>query len=82
MESITSHCSNLATLQLTNEIEKQQANIEQTSQGPANYNAQIKLLLLYSHPKSPIYNSFHAKMLLNQLKSEQENAAFASITPK
>lgn len=71
----------LNQLQLTDEIEKQQVSIEQIPQGPANYNAQIKLLLLYSHPKSPIYNSFHAKVLLNQLKAEQDNAAFASITP-
>ena len=52
----------LNQLQLTDEIEKQQVSIEQIPQGPANYNAQIKLLLLYSHPKSPIYNSFHAKV--------------------
>ena len=71
----------LNQLQLTDEIEKQQVSIEQIPQGPANYNAQIKLLLLYSHPKSPIYNSFHAKVLLNQLKAEQDNAAFVSITP-
>ena len=71
----------LNQLQLTDEIEKQQVSIEQIPQGPATYNAQIKLLLLYSHPKSPIYNSFHAKVLLNQLKAEQDNAAFVSITP-
>lgn len=71
----------LNQLQLADEVEKQQVGIEQMPQGPENYNAQIKLLLLYSYPKSPIYNSFHAKMLLNKLNSEEDNAAFASIIP-
>jgi hypothetical protein len=43
--------------------------------------SQIKLLLLYSFPKSPIYSSFNAKALLNQMKLESNNAVFANITP-
>jgi hypothetical protein len=46
-----------------------------------DYNSQIKLLLLYSLPKSPIYNSFSAKALLNQMTKEGNNAAFANISP-
>lgn len=71
----------LSQQQLKEEIEQQQTTVEQISLDSPNYNAQIKLLLLYSFPKSPIYNSFHAKMLLNQLKSEDNNAAFALIAP-
>jgi hypothetical protein len=42
---------------------------------------QIKLLLLYSLPKSPIYSSFNAKSLLNLMKKEGNNVALASINP-
>jgi hypothetical protein len=45
------------------------------------YDPQIKLLILYSLPASPIYNSFNAKALLNQMKSEDNNAAFTNISP-
>ena len=71
----------LSPQQLLEEVIKQQTQVEQISNESPNYNAQIKLLLLYSLPKSPIYNSFHAKMLLNKLKNEENDAAFASITP-
>ncbi|MFT6246837.1 MAG: hypothetical protein ACJAUY_000205 [Cognaticolwellia sp.] len=71
----------LSPQQLLEEVIKQQTQVEQISNESPNYNAQIKLLLLYSSPKSPIYNSFHAKMLLNKLKNEENDAAFASITP-
>ena len=69
--------------QLTEEVSKQQANVESqtNSNSGVNYDAQIKLLLLYSLPKSPIYNSFQAKALLNDLNSEDNNSAFADITP-
>lgn len=67
--------------QLIAEVEKQKNSVEKTPLYANDYDAQIKLMLLYSLPKSPIYNSFHAKILLNQLKSEDNNAAFASITP-
>ncbi|AWB58878.1 hypothetical protein [Colwellia sp. Arc7-D] len=71
----------LSPQQILEEVIKQQTQVEQISNESPNYNAQIKLLLLYSSPKSPIYNSFHAKMLLNKLKNEENDAAFASITP-
>jgi len=71
----------LSPQQLLEEVIKQQTQVEQISNESPNYNAQIKLLLLYSSPKSPIYNSFHAKMLLNKLKNEENDAAFASISP-
>jgi hypothetical protein len=46
-----------------------------------NSDDQIKLLLLYSLPKSPIYSSFNAKALLNLMKKEGDNVALATITP-
>lgn len=45
-----------------------------------DYNMQIKLLLLYSLPKSPIYNTFHAKSLLNKIKKEQDKISLATIS--
>jgi len=73
----------LSPQQLAEEVEKQQTYAAQ--QPPSfeydTYDPQIKLLLLYSLPKSPIYNSFNAKALLNQLKTEGDNAAFAPINP-
>lgn len=45
------------------------------------YDPQINLLILYSLPASPIYNSFNAKALLNKMKSEDNNAAFTNISP-
>ncbi|ASP46448.1 hypothetical protein [Cognaticolwellia beringensis] len=69
--------------QLTEEVSKQQVNAEgQTNSNTGvDYDAKIKLLLLYSLPKSPIYNSFQAKALLNDLNSEDNNSAFSDITP-
>jgi len=69
--------------QLTEEVSKQQANIkaQATTNSQSNYDPQIKLLLLYSLPKSPIYSSFNAKALLNQMKNEGNNAVFAHINP-
>ncbi len=48
-----------------------------------DYDNQIKLLLLYSLPKSPIHNSFNAKALLNKLNrlTKQQNNALAIINP-
>jgi len=66
--------------QLLEEVNKQQTDVERQT-NTQNYDAQIKLLLLYSLPESPIYNSFHAKILLNKLNNEDNNAAFATITP-
>lgn len=73
----------LTSKQLVDEVSKQQANVESetNTNTDASYDAKIKLLLLYSLPKSPIYNSFHAKMLLNELNSEDNNSAFADFTP-
>ncbi|MGB1263437.1 MAG: hypothetical protein ACPG52_11035 [Cognaticolwellia sp.] len=69
--------------QLIEEVNKQQTHIEQQvlTNARGSSDPQIKLLLLYSLPKSPIYNSFNAKALLNLMKSEGDNAAFAHITP-
>lgn len=73
----------LSEQQLTAEINKQQASIEnqKTKKTQSNYDSQIKLLLLYSLPESPIYNSFNAKALLNAMQSEGNNVVFAHITP-
>lgn len=73
----------LSEQQLTAEINKQQASIEsqKIKKLQSNYDSQIKLLLLYSLPESPIYNSFNAKALLNQMQSEGNNLVFAHITP-
>ncbi|MBA6223396.1 MULTISPECIES: hypothetical protein [unclassified Colwellia] len=69
--------------QLTNEVSKQQKTLEKPTKknSQMHYDAQIKLLLLYSLPTSPIYNVFNAKVLLNELNSEDENAALANINP-
>jgi len=73
----------LTDIQLMEEVGKLQENIAATSahSSTPDYDSQIKLLLLYSLPKSPIYNSFNAKALLNQMKQEGNNAAFADINP-
>ena len=73
----------LSQQQLAEEITKQQKSVESQEKKitQVDYDAQIKLLLLYSLPKSPIYNSFNAKSLLNELKSENNNTAFANIEP-
>lgn len=73
----------LSAQQLTEEISKQQAHVERQSStnSRSNYAPKVKLMLLYSLPKSPIYNSFNAKALLNQIMSETNNAAFADINP-
>ena len=69
--------------QLTEEIDQQQAKVEQQKIKNIHndFDPKIKLLLLYSLPKSPIYNSFNAKSLLNQLTSDEDNAAFTDINP-
>ena len=69
--------------QLIEEVTKQQLSIEQQAKAniERDYDPQIKLLLLYSLPQSPIYSSFNAKALLNQMKNEGDNAAFAHINP-
>ncbi|MBA6291971.1 hypothetical protein H4J58_16000 [Colwellia sp. MB3u-70] len=69
--------------QLTDEVSKQQRTLEKTTKtnSQMHYDAQIKLLLLYSLPTSPIYNAFNAKVLLNELNSEENNAALANINP-
>tara|TARA_R110000737_G_scaffold28717_4_gene47207 strand:+ start:5768 stop:6328 length:561 start_codon:yes stop_codon:yes gene_type:complete len=69
--------------QLAEEIHKQQLKVEQKKMNNSysNFDPRIKLLLLYSLPKSPIYNSFNAKSLLNQLTSDEDNAAFTDINP-
>jgi hypothetical protein len=73
----------LSEQQLSQEVLKQQASIdsEATTTTESSYDQQIKLLILYSLPASPIYNSFNAKALLNQMKNEGDNAAFATINP-
>jgi len=73
----------LSEQQLSEEVSQQQAKIDSQSTNTSSkkFEAQIKLLLLYSLPKSPIYNSFNAKALLNQMQSESDNAAFADINP-
>lgn len=73
----------LSQQQLAEEITKQQKSVESQEKKiiQVDFDAQIKLLLLYSLPKSPIYNSFNAKSLLNNLNSEEGNSAFANIEP-
>jgi uncharacterized protein YceK len=69
--------------QLTDEVSKQQKSLEEPTENSKMhyYEAQIKLLLLYSLPTSPIYNVLNAKVLLNQLNSQDNNATFANISP-
>jgi hypothetical protein len=69
--------------QLTEEISKQQTKVDSQSKAsyPNDYDAKIKLLLLYSLPSSPIYNSFNAKALLNDMHSGDDNNALSDITP-
>jgi len=75
----------LSEQQLSQEVLKQQASIYSEDTAAAttesSYDQQIKLLILYSLPSSPIYNSFNAKALLNEMKKEGNNAAFATINP-
>lgn len=67
----------LNDIELIAEVEKLQLKIEQipTASPQHDYNTQIKLLLLYSLPKSPIYNTFNAKALLNKMKREEKNTS-------
>jgi uncharacterized protein YceK len=69
--------------QLTDEVNKQQKALEKPTKknSQMHYDTQIKRLLLYSLSTSPIYNVFNAKILLNKLKSEDNNAALANISP-
>lgn len=71
----------LTPVQLSNEVDKLQGQITQipTQFPQQDYNTQIKLLLLYSLPKSPIYNSFNAKSLLNKMKKEKNHTALVAI---
>ncbi|MFT5636157.1 MAG: hypothetical protein ACI89T_001614 [Cognaticolwellia sp.] len=64
----------LSQQQLAEEITKQQKSVESQEEKiiQVDFDAQIKLLLLYSLPKSPIYNSFIAKSLLNKLNSKKK----------
>jgi hypothetical protein len=73
----------LNELELVEEVEKLQSKIAiiPNQLSINDYDSQIKLLLLYSLPESPIYNSFSAKALLNQMTNEGNSAAFANITP-
>jgi len=73
----------LSEQQLAEEVSKQQASINgQVKKSTQSYeDSQIKLILLYSLPKSPIYNSFNAKALLNKMQRDGENTAFAHIHP-
>jgi hypothetical protein len=67
----------LSDAELTEEI-AMQINAEKTG----SQQAKIKLLFLYSLPKSPIYNTFNAKALLNQLQNNETNQIFSTITPE
>lgn len=71
----------LSEQQLNAEIDKHQLSLAQPQKvnSPNNYDLQIKMLLLYSLPKSPIYNTFNAKALLNQMQQDGDNAALAHI---
>lgn len=71
----------LSEQQLSAEIQKHQFSLSQPQQenSPNKYDLQIKMLLLYSLPKSPIYNTFNAKALLNQMQQDGDNAALAHI---
>ncbi len=73
----------LTETQLMEEVNVLQSKMAVTVTEPTkqDYDSQIKLLLLYSLPKSPIYNSFNAKALLNQMQQEGKNLAFANINP-
>ena len=69
--------------ELITEVENLQLQITKipTSSPQADYNTQIKLLLLYSLPKSPIYNTFNAKALLNRMKREETTTSIIKLNP-
>lgn len=73
----------LKTQQLSDEVTQLQSHIKNANSDDITkvYDLKIKLLLLYSLPKSPIYNSYTAKALLNELHSENDNAAFLHLVP-
>jgi hypothetical protein len=82
-EEVSKQQTNVEYQTTTNIENKPKTNVENMTRTNTliNDDAQIKLLLLYSMPKSPIYSSFKAKALLNQLKSEADNTVFADLTP-
>jgi len=67
----------LNEIELIEEVEKLQLQISQipTDSPQHDYNTQIRLLLLYSLPRSPIYNTFNAKALLNKMKREEKDTS-------
>ena len=73
----------LNKIELITEVEKLQLKITQipTSSPQQDYNTQIKLLLLYSLTKSPIYNTFNAKSLLNKMKREETTTSIIKLNP-
>ncbi|SEK53970.1 hypothetical protein SAMN05216262_101608 [Colwellia chukchiensis] len=73
----------LSSQQLADEVAKQQAAIalDKAPNTALYYQGQLKLLLLYSLPRSPVYNSFSAKTWLNNLQNSSDNGAFADISP-
>lgn len=73
----------LTEIELITEVEKLQLQITQipTSSPQHDFNTQIKLLLLYSLPKSPIYNTFNAKALLNKMKREEKTTSTIKLNP-
>jgi len=73
----------LTEIELITEVEKLQRQITQipTNSPQQDYNTQIKLLLLYSLPKSPIYNTFNAKALLNKMKREEKTTSIIKLSP-
>ena len=74
----------LTELELIAEVEELQDKVAilPSQSSKHDYDSQIKLLLLYSLPKSPIYNSFSAKALLNQMTKKGNNIAFSDIRPQ
>lgn len=67
--------------ELLQEIAKQELAITQQNKPLLKDVAEIKMLFLFSLPRSPIYNSYRAKALLNTLEAEQKNHALLSISP-
>lgn len=65
----------LSSNELLNEVNKQKQNISS-----GYYSAEINLAMLYALPKSPIYNPFTAKTMLNKIVPNAQQAMQISST--
>lgn len=71
----------LSEQELLQEVAEQEQAMARQKEPLLKDIAEIKMLFLFSLPRSPIYNSYRAKALLNTLEAEQKNHALLSISP-